>query len=126
MKKSFILVIVLLLNSDLVWAEKTRQPETAQQSGEVFVYSDHGRRDPFWSLIKNGVIVNYDNDIQLADMVLEGIIAGTDGKNLAIINNNIVKANDRIGLFVVDKIEINKVVLMKGQEIFELTIKKEK
>ena len=113
---------------NFLWAqEESQNPKaSAQQQPQNFVYDDHGKRDPFWTLVTPaGVIINYDSDILISDMVLEGIIAGTDGKNLAIINNTIVKPNDQVGLFVIEKIELDKVLLRKGKESFSLKIKKE-
>ena len=126
MKKVF-LIIPFLLSTHFVWAgaQKTKLSERQSQKQD-FVYEDHGKRDPFWSLVSpTGAIINYDNDILISDMTLEGIIAGSDGKNLAIINNIIVKANDKIGLFVVEEIQSDKVLLRKEQERFVLKIKKE-
>ena len=108
-----------------LWAVEPQNSKVSAQP-QNFVYDDHGKHDPFWSLVTPaGVIINYDSDILISDMLLEGIIAGADGKNLAIINNTIVKPNDQVGLFVIEKIELDKVLLRKGQESFSLKIKKE-
>ncbi len=91
-----------------------------------FIYDDHGKRDPFWKLIgARGSIVNYDNDIQASDMVLEGIMAEPGGESVAIINGNIIKVGDKLGLFVVKEIQANVVILEKGQENIKLQLKKE-
>ena len=91
-----------------------------------FVYDDHGKRDPFWRLVSpSGAILNYDSDLLVSDMVLEGIIADPNGKSVAIINSMVVKPNDKIGLFVVSEIEQDKVILNKGEESFVLKLKKE-
>ena len=93
---------------------------------DAFVYKDNGRRDPFWPLISpTGQIINYNNEVLFNDMTLEGIITGQNGENLAIINNVIVKPNDRIGLFVVESIDTTEVYLKKDQESFVLKLKKE-
>ncbi len=91
-----------------------------------FVYDDHGKRDPFWSLLgSRGTILNFDNDIQASDMVLEGILVEPNGDSVAIINGNIVKVGDKVGFFIVKEIQVNVVVLGKGQEIVTLKLKKE-
>ncbi len=91
-----------------------------------FVYDDHGKRDPFWRLVTpSGVIVNYDQDLLISDMILEGIIYDSMGKSFAIVNGSVIKPNDKIGLYVVTKIEQRKVTLKKGQEQFVLELKKE-
>lgn len=93
---------------------------------EPFVYDDHDKRDPLWHLITpSGVIMHYDSDLLISDMVLEGIISDPGGENLAIVNGKIIKRNDKIGLYVVLSVEKNKILLKKGQENFILKLKKE-
>ena len=121
------LLLIQIFSINFLWAqEESQNSKASARQQQNFVYDDHGKRDPFWTLVTpTGVIVNYDSDVLISDMVLEGIIAGADGKNLAIINNTIVKPNDQFGLFVIEKIELDKVLLRKGQESFALKIKKE-
>ena len=91
-----------------------------------FVYDDHGKRDPFWRLVSpSGAVLSLDNDLQITDMVLEGIIQDPNGNNLAIINSVVVGPNDKVGLFVVSEVEKDKVVLVKGAESYVLKLKKE-
>ena len=93
---------------------------------EPFVYDDNGRRDPFWQLVSpSGMILNYETDFLITDLALEGIMAGKDGKNYAIINGRILKAADAIGQFVVERIDDDRIVLKKGKKKFELKLKKE-
>jgi hypothetical protein len=73
----------------------------------------------------DGGVLNYNNDVLISDMVLEGIIFDPKGKSLAIINGRVVKLNEQIGLYMVIEIRENKVVLVKNQERFVLEIKKE-
>ena len=111
--KVFLIILLLLGMTETLMAE------------ESFVYEDHGKRDPFWRLVNNsGAMVNYETEVLLSDMVLEGIISGANGDNLAIINHVIVKSNDKFGLFVVGRIDRDTVLLTKGQESFELKLKK--
>ena len=91
-----------------------------------FSYNDNGKRDPFWSLLGHrGTIVNYDKDILATDMILEGVMVEPTGESIAIINGNIIKLGEKVGLFVVKEIQVNAVILEKGQEIFTLKLKKE-
>ena len=93
---------------------------------QQFVYDDQGRRDPFWKLVSpSGSILNYETDILISEMTLEGIIFDPAGKSFAIINSNVVKPNDSIGFYLVSAIGPKKVTLMKGQEKFVLELKKE-
>ena len=111
----WILVFLLCINNILAFAEE-----------ETFVYNDHGKRDPFWPLVMpSGAMVNYDNDIQISDMVLEGIILNNNTGNLAIINGIIVKIEDKIGVYMIGEISQDKVILFKDDESYVLKLKKE-
>jgi len=102
------------------WAAVTHAQE------ENYRYDDHGRRDPFWRLVTGtGTIVSFEQDIISSDLVLEGIMTGEGGKNVAIINGMIVESLDRIGMFVVQDIQPDAVILRKGLENVTLKIKKE-
>ena len=93
---------------------------------EPFAYDDYERRDPFWRLVSpSGKVLNYETDFLITDLALEGIMAGKDGKNYAIINGRILKASDAIGQFVVERIDHDRIVLKKGKKKFELKLKKE-
>jgi len=52
-------------------------------------------------------------------------MVSAQGDSLAIINGRIVKPNDMIGQFTVSSIGANSVVLIKGDQEFELKLKKE-
>ena len=91
-----------------------------------FTYDDAGKRDPLWPLLgSRGVVIHYDKDIAVSDMVLEGVVVEPTGESVAVINGNIVKLGDQVGMFVIKAIQKNSVLLEKGQEIFTLKIKKE-
>ena len=95
------------------------------QGADPFVYDDGGRRDPFWPLVNsNGAILNYESEFLITDLALEGIMAGTDGGNMAIINGRVLRANDSIGQFVVGDIAEDSIILRKGKQKFELKLKK--
>ena len=101
-------------------------PLTLLAAEEKFQYNANGKRDPFWSLVTpGGVIVNYDTDLAIADLTLEGIIFDPEGHGLAIINGKVVKMNDQLGYFVVEKIEKDRVILKKEEEAFILELKRE-
>lgn len=97
----------------------------AQES--EFVYTDHGKRDPFWPLVNvAGAIINYDEqDLMVSEMVLEGIMTGQAQGNVAIINGMIVNPGDMVGLFKIKDITPDMVILQKDSETFTLKIKKE-
>jgi len=91
-----------------------------------FFYDDHGKRDPLWRLVSpSGMIMNYELDLSIVDLNLEGIVAGKGGDNLVIINGQVIKQDAFIGQFKVAEIHKNSVVLVQGQQRFELKLKKE-
>ncbi len=132
--KSFFILIgifVLLIESSFwfgplfVFADVT-PVEDEVPVNEVFVYNDHGARDPLWPLISpKGILLTYDKNLLIMEMTLEGIMLGSDGKNLAIINGRILKMSDEVGEFVISEIKNDMVILMKNHEKFELRLKKE-
>jgi len=117
MKLIKVFILIMILNLGL--------PAFAEDA-QIFAYDDHGRRDPFWPLVSpGGAIINYETDLMISDMILEGIIIGADNKNLAIINGVVVKSQDKIGLFTIKSVEKDSVVLQKEEEEFTLKLKKE-
>ena len=93
---------------------------------DVFVYDDHGKRDPLWPLVSSaGNIINYDKEFQASDLKIEGIMLGVNGQNLAIINGQIVRKGDLLGAFAVAEIWENIVILKQGEQTFELKLNKE-
>lgn len=103
----------------------TAVAQEERPSQEPFVYDDHGRRDPLWPLVNpNGTILNYESEFLITDLALEGIMAGTDGENLAIINGRVLREQDTIGQFSIERIGEDSIVLKKGRQKFELKLKK--
>jgi hypothetical protein len=101
-------------------------PLTVKADPETFVYDDKGKQDPFLRLVSStGAIINFEGELLISDMVLEGIIAGQDGNNVAIINGIIVKPNDQLGPYVVKNVQSDTVVLEKDQERFVLKLRRE-
>ena len=94
-----------------------------QAQENPFRYEDHGKRDPLWPLVSSaGTIVTYDTDLLVSDLALEGITTGQNGDNVAIINGRVVKKDEVLGQFVVKEINATSVILIKGQEQFELKL----
>jgi len=111
----FLAVFLILISVNMVVADEK----------EPFVYDDDGRRDPFWRLVSpSGAILNYETDFLITDLALEGIMAGKDGKNYAIINGRILKATDAIGQFIIERVDDDRIILKKGKKKFHLKLKK--
>src|SRR5258705_467199 len=101
-------------------------PVLAGAEDAPFVYSDQGKQDPFLRLVSStGAIVNFEGELLVSDMALEGIIAGENGDNVAVINGIIVKPNDVLGPYTVKKVEGDAVILQKDQERFVLKLRRE-
>lgn len=109
----FLILVLILFSANWVNAQDT------------FVYDDHGKRDPFVPLVSSsGMVVTYDEDLSLNDLVLEGIVADASGNNAAIVNGKVVKAHDQVGPYTVDVIAVDHVDFLKGTERFTLKLKK--
>ena len=92
---------------------------------EAFVYDDHEKRNPFWPLVSpSGTILNYDKDLLISEINLEGIMVNSQGQNIAILNGTVVKQGDYIGLFEIMTITKTQVILKKGHEQAVLDLKK--
>jgi hypothetical protein len=110
--KSYFFVLIFF-SANLVYAQ------------DAFVYDDHGKRDPFVPLVSSaGMVVTYDEDLAVNDLVLEGIVADASGNNAAIVNGKVVKVHDQIGPYVVDIIATDHVEFLKGTEKFILKLKR--
>ena len=98
----------------------------AQEIEKVFVYDSKAKRDPFWSLVtSSGVLVNYDEELSLTEIDLQGIMSSPDGGGVAIINGRIYDVDNKIGQYTILKIKQNSVTLSDGNRPFELKLKKE-
>jgi len=113
-RKNIIFIFIVLICSGLAQAE------------EPFIYDDKEKRDPLWSLVSpSGTIINYETDLLIGDLNLEGIVYGANGKSLAIINGRILNQGEAIGQFIISEVTANSVILTKGSQRFELKLKKE-
>ena len=89
------------------------------------VYDPHGSRDPFLPLVTAaGAIVTYDTNFSVSEMSLEGLISDEGGR-VAIINGNIVEQGKMIGLYTVERIDADRVILLKDGQESVLQLKKE-
>lgn len=118
MKKYFLILTVSLV---VIFCAHNLMAESTS-----FVYNDNGKRDPFWPLVSpGGAVLVYGEDVEFADMTLEGIIFDPKGERLAIVNGKVVKPSDSVGGFVVFSVQEDSVVLQKDGQEFILQLKKE-
>ena len=88
---------------------------------EDIVYDDKDNRNPFIALVTpDGRLISLEPTTEAeAKIVLEGIISGASGRSYAIINGEVLGLGDYILGYAVFKIEKNKVVLFKDNELIE-------
>lgn len=110
----------------LIIAAWLSSPFIVKAEEAAFVYDDQGKQDPFLRLVgSTGAIVNFDGELLISDMALEGIIAGENGDSVAVINGIIVKTDDQLGPYSVKKVGADEVILQKDQERFVLKLRRE-
>ena len=111
------LTIVLMLTAAAAFLAQAEEVKSG--------YDAHGQRDPFEPLITaKGESRDVVAGGPASELVLEGIILDGQGGQ-AIVNGEVLEPGKTLGEYTVQKIEPDRVVLMKdGQEI-ELRLKKE-
>lgn len=94
---------------------------------ENFKYESRGKRDPFVPLLgaDKSLSTNLENITSLEDLKLEGIATGASGKNIAIINGEIVKEKDSFGELRIKKITKNSVTVSISGIEYNLNIQEE-
>lgn len=77
-----------------------------EASENGFDYNSNGRRDPFVPLVGNerGAGTGLEAVSSVEDLNLEGIAIGAKGKQVAILNGQMVKENDKFGSLLIKKI----------------------
>ncbi|UCD15813.1 MAG: hypothetical protein JSV34_01835 [Candidatus Omnitrophota bacterium] len=81
-------------------------------------------RDPFSPLISRGGRILIPQEETVSNFVLRGIIYSED-KALAIINDEILKENDRIGEYIILRVEEKRVILKNEDEEIILKLEEE-
>lgn len=112
-KKLFILILILSI------------PPAAAFGQETVTYNSKGKRDPFIPLVTAsgvyapGLEMNVET---VADISLEGTIVDPKGNSLAIINGQIVKTGDQIGVFKIIKIEAARIIVTSGEREYIINL----
>lgn len=92
---------------------------------EQFIYKAR-KRDPMMPLVTpQGLIRDIKSLGAQEDLVLEGIIYDAQGKSLAIINGQIIKAGDTLGKIKILDIRQDKVVILKDDNVSEIKLEQE-
>lgn len=111
----FLMAGVLMLGAAMI---------THAQTPDV-VYDAHGQRDPFLPLVSSGgALINYESNVSVSEMVLEGVIEDESGR-VAIINGNVIETGGHIGVYTVLRIDTDRVVFDKDGQESVIQLKKE-
>ena len=97
--------------------------------GTISGYESKGKRDPFIPLIgqdKGSRPAGLEGIVNIQDVLLEGIAMGPLGKNIAILNGQMVKENDKFGLLQIKKISKKTVELSIDGKVYTLNLQDEK
>jgi len=92
---------------------------SATEEEAIFIYREGGLRDPFVPLVtKDGKIkTGYSGVESMADIVLEGIMYDPAGDSVAVINDTMLRVNEKMGKVKIKRIEPRSVVLeFNGKE----------
>jgi competence protein ComGC len=93
-----------------------------------FIYDAKGKRNPFIPLVTNeGRLIKLDKEEEKgsSDLVIDGIIYDKQGSSYAIINGQVVSVGDYAGEYRVLKVESDRVVFLKQDQIREVFITQE-
>lgn len=91
-------------------------------------YESHGKRDPFAPLIGHGKLtatVGLEDVASIAEVKLEGIATSAKGRTTAILNGELMKEGDTIGIVRVLRISKNSVTLLMGGKEYTVELSTE-
>ena len=99
----------------------------ADITDDPIIYSAKGKRDPFVSLIgqEKNKIISLEGITSIDELTLEGIAIGAGGKQVAILNGQMVKDNDKFGSLVVKKISRKSVLVSIDGKDYSLNIQEQ-
>ncbi len=91
-------------------------------------YEATGKRDPFVPLIGQDktAATSLDDVTSIEDIKLEGIAVGARGRRVAIINGQMLKDDDKVGLIEMRKITSTTVTLLFDGKEYALNLSQEK
>lgn len=86
-----------------------------------YPYSPITDRDPLYSLInEKGEINVREDNTEIGDIFLQGIIYSPGGGSMVIINKEMFNEGDNFEGYIIKKIEPNGIFLEKGEEEYFL------
>lgn len=92
---------------------------------DAFEYPSKGKRDPFVPLVgqEKAKVSTLADITSIEDVHLEGIAIGAGGKNIAILNGQMVKEKDKLGVIYVKEISQKLVQLSIEGKDYTLKIR---
>ena len=97
----------------------------AVQAKEVFTYDSKGKRDPFVPLIGEAYVLSEVEELELSELILEGIIYDPKDVSYVLINGKTLEVAHIIGGFKIIRIFHDGVVVEKNgnQNTLKLKLK---
>lgn len=109
------IILIFLFMTSFSLSDEVVQQETGPK------YERAGKRNPFIPIITtDGQLINIQDEDENSELNLEGIIYDKSSQSMAIINGQILKANETIGGVKIVEIRKDSVVYVKDGEIFIL------
>lgn len=96
---------------------------TTVQAKETFTYSSKGKRDPFIPLIGDTYVLSNMEELELSELVLEGVIYDPQNVSYALINGKTLEVGHIIGGFKIVRVFEGGVVVEKEGSHNTLRIK---
>ncbi|MDD5084719.1 MAG: hypothetical protein PHE61_01595 [Candidatus Omnitrophica bacterium] len=116
--KSSKIIVILILSSLL-----TLPIIMTVQAKETFTYSSKGKRDPFVPLIGDAYVLSNMEELELSELVLEGVIHDPQNVSYALINGKTLEVGHIVGGFKIVRIFEGGVVVEKEGNQNTLKIK---
>ncbi|MDP3791819.1 MAG: hypothetical protein Q8R38_07240 [Candidatus Omnitrophota bacterium] len=113
---TLLVIVFLSIPAPYIWC--------ADSLSDGFIYDSRGKRDPFVPLIgqERSAGAGLETVVSFDDLRLEGIATGIGGRQVAIINGQMVKEKDKFGALLIKKISRKQVDLSIEGRDYALTL----
>lgn len=127
-------IIVVLLKTHGPAEGSSNQPSTSGgfidpvPADKGWVYEAKGKRDPFIALVTpDGRIIEPPEPKERIEgpPQLEGFMYDAKGISYAVMDGEVFRAGDMVGDYQIIRIDSNKVIMQKANQVFELELRKE-
>lgn len=121
------IAILLAIGAIVVFTLVSGVPR-GHSEGRVPAYDPHGKRDPFLPLIgqgKTSTAAALEDVATVDDLRLEGIASDSKGKRMAILNGELVKQGEKVGIVEIVSVEEKSVKILLGDKEFTIKLSEE-